>query len=839
MIVSREASPYTENSFTKDSSPRPSLSRTLKAAMVHGHQDIENDPEQVDTSLNLSPTRRASIEKLKQAGRVKTSNIFALENKAVYDPSSVPIVERPLGNRPLSQQLANNNFTRYDSIRKENNPLRNIHTSPGKLASSLNSSPVKAAGSPSPTKSSLARTSQFSGALYDPENSVWSDDEERRLTPRGLRQNKSVTFREEPPIINEYEQPTPEPSISASESREGSWDSEEYDDNDYSFERGSSMEHHDDSFDDDLENADKTPVVLPEQWSRVSPEHARTDLADENDDVFTSPSGSSHRNFSATESVVSDSESRPLPPIPNAVRERRLEALNAAAERAANARRGLPTPPKRSAGSRDESQKTRAPLTMDERMDIMGFQREASQDVEQKRNAHVDSRASEEPHREEQAVEDSFAQGVDEYTQSPPRISRESILRKVRSRKFELEDTHEHSLVDDSPPRPSYAEMADFHPDEPIPSRETSHDNSNYIPGSYMRETLTIEKEVFIKEEPVDDDEFDMSQIPAAEVSFVGLDRHSSVLRHRISPESEEDETEYTRCSTVEPEAESTELQPHLESTPDAHDGKETLQDAMQLLTLKDFSQPQPRVASITSKDFPGLPSFVSSVDYDFGINKFMSTSPPPVAEATTRKIDITSSAPSLPPPTQSKWDLPRPTYDGAEYSLPGTPESVVHRGDDDAVSTIEGGELSKAEPELQAPEPVAAEEPEVSIEIPERRTTIKTRGKLKTRPSATAADLLAMAEQRCAVDVTEHEMPEMPEQYRARDGLSHVEETHATSIDDCQIKRQDTDISLNVPSLEEGAELGLEKEFDRLIEAKNVSSLSVISCVCEISDFD
>jgi hypothetical protein len=271
----------------------------------------------------------------------------------------------------------------------------------------------------------------------------------------------------------------------------------------------------------------------------------------------------------------------------------------------------------------------------------------------------------------------------------------------------------------------------------------------------------------------------------------------------------------------VEPDAESTELHPHLENTPDVPDGKETLQDAMQLLTLKDYSQPQPRVASITSKDFPGLPSFVSSVDYDFGINKFMSTSPPPVTEAATRKIDITSGAPSLPPPTQSKWDL-RPTYDGAEYSLPGTPESVVHRGDDDAISAMEGGELAEVEAEVPSPEPVAAAEPEVSIEIPERRTTIKTRGKLKTRPSATAADLLAMA----MVDTTEHEMPEMPEQYRARDEPSHDEETeHSTSMDDSQIKRQEADLSLNVPTLEEGPELGLDKEFDRLIEAQKVSS--------------
>jgi hypothetical protein len=826
MIVSREASPYTENSFPKETSPRPFWS--IKDAMSPNRYDIENDPEQAEITSNISPTRRASIEKLKQASRVKTSNIFAMESKAVYDPASVPIVERPAANRPLSQQLANNSFTRYDSLRKENNPLRNLHTSPGKLPSSVNTSPIKSAGSPSPTKSSLARTSQFSGALYDPENSVWSDDEERRLTPRGLRQNKSVTFREEPPIINEYEQPTPEPSISASESREGSWDSEEYDDNDYSFERGSSMEQQDDSFDDDLENADKTPVVLPEQWSRVSPDHARTDLVDENDDVFTSPSGSSHRNFSRTESVVSDSESRPLPPIPGVLRERRLSALNAAAERAANARRGLPTPPRRALGSREESPMIRASLTMDQRLEIMGLQRSGSQDVEAKADAQSDLRTSHEPEHakaqsnEDQGADDSIADGLEQFTTSPPRISRESILRKVRSRRFDIEETHEDSTLEDSPPRPTYAEMADFHPDEPIPSRETSRETSNYIPGSYLQETTVIEKEIFIKEEPVDDDEFDMSAIAPVDVSFGGLERQSSVLRHRVSVGSNEDDTEYTRYSTVEPEAESTELQAHAESTPDIPDGKETLQDAMQLLTLQDYSQP--RVASITAKDFPGLPTFISSGDYDFGINKFMSASPPPVSEVGTRSVDITSTAPSLPPPTQSKpayKDLPRPTYDGAEYSLPGTPESVVHRADDDAISAIEEGELPESV--IPAPEPVSPVEPEVSIEIPERRTTIKTRGKLKTRPSATPADLMGMAEQRYMVD-REHEMPARD---LAQDNTSHDDDEYSegdgTSHGDSQYQRQEVDINLNVPTLEEGPELGLDREFDRVIEYQTV----------------
>jgi hypothetical protein len=203
-----------------------------------------------------------------------------------------------------------------------------------------------------------------------------------------------------------------------------------------------------------------------------------------------------------------------------------------------------------------------------------------------------------------------------------------------------------------------------------------------------------------------------------------------------------------------------------------------------------------------------------------------MSASPPPISEGATRGVDITSTAPSLPPPTQSKpayKDLPRPTYDGAEYSLPGTPESVVHRGDDDAISAIEEGELLP-ESVIPAPEPVSPVEPEVSIEIPERRTTIKTRGKLKTRPSATPADLMAMAEQRYMVD-REHEMPARD---LAQDNTSHDDEEYSegsgTSHDDSKYQRQEVDINLNVPTLEEGPELGLDREFDRVIEYQTVS---------------
>lgn len=830
MIVSRETSPYTENSFTKDSSPRNFWS--LKDAMSPSRFDSENTPEPSSSPALLSPTRRASIERLKQAGRVKTSNIFALESKTVYDPANVPIVERPSANRPLSQQLANNSFARYDSLRKENNPLRSPQSaatqrhSESRLStttkSSLSGSPRKGGGSPSPTKSSLARTSQFSSTLYDPESSIWSEDDERKLTPRGLRQNKSVTFREEPPIINEYEQPTPEPSISAtSDSREGSWDSDEYDDQDYSFERGSSVEHHDDSFDDDLENADKTPVVLPEQWSRVSPECARTDLVDENDDVFNSSTSESQRRvLSRSASVASDGSSRPLPPIPGRSRDNRNSPFSSAAERASSATRSLPSPPQRASCSKDDilSIARNSPLTFDQRMELMGKNTAAKQphspSTIAKFNAAEELTVTE---LEGSVVHHEAAGGAfeeSETAQSPPRISRESILRKVRSRRFDLEDEQAISPIDER--------YADLDPDQPIPSRETSQETSSQHIATSVREEMNLE-EVVIKEEPVDDHGFDMLSIPDAPAlggayGTSDLERQSSVLRHRL-PEEIDDDASETRHSTVEPEAESTFLHAQYESTPEVQDGKETLNDAMQLLSVKDYSQPEGSASKPARKSFMGLPSYVSTDDYDFGIHKFIAADSPPASEENTKeKIDITASAPVLAPPTQPKAtpykDLPRPAYDGAEFSPPHTPESVIHHNED--VSALEDGGLP--EPALEDARPVSPIEPERSIEIPERRATIRTGGKLKTRPSATPADLHAMAEQRRIVSA-EKSMPSVAQEDESGyQGTSDVDLSAGA-----ELLRKDLDLSLNVPSLDVEDGLCLDKEFDRVIESQKV----------------
>lgn len=729
----------------------------------------------------------------------------------------------------------NNSFHRFDSLRKENNPVRSPPRpghkrseteisvpilSPSREAANvpLPASPDKQA-SPSPTKSSMARTSMFGGSpqsSFDPEHGTWSDDESN-LTPRarGLhRHNKSVTFHADPPEVNEYEEQTPEPSISMG-SREGSWDSDDFDEQDMSFDRGSSvdMSNHDaeDSFDEDLENTEKTPVVLPENWSRMSPNEARMDLVDRDDDVFdTSPS---------SQRVTSDS--RPLPPLPP-----------------------FSSVSKRSSISRDEILNMRRRLSVDdeERPEskdsaetLHGVQEEltiTNLDTGEKIDLPVSG-------TEGEMHEDSMIADLAEFANAPPRISRESILRNVRNSKYDYDDEDDNemdmSTIQHQLQRPSYEEMARMDPDQPIPSRENSRETSSTYLEHYSAETR-------IKEEPNDHDGIDLNSIPAIDDVHMepprslsrmdDYDRQSSVLHHQIRSESSDVEDDRSLYSSDEPDAESTMLCNRESSV---NDGKETLQDAMQLLTVKDYSLPEQTKSS--SADFMGLPAYLGTGDYDFGMDKYIAPSPPVDNENTKRSaLDAAPFMKSLEKPAMPP-DISQSTYDGVhrDVSPPKTPDSVIKHRESD-VSSLHSYE------EEQAPVVTGLVVPD----IPERRSTIKTGGKLKARPSATPADLATMAEQRRIVS-QECQIPAIPLAYRAEtkaDLDGHVsdgqsvhsseggESVKADSLVDADksLKHWETkSMTLDIPlGTDEGDDLrtGLDMEFERVIESQKVGTL-------------
>jgi hypothetical protein len=853
--------------------------------------EFEGTPDRSQSPSVMSAKRRASIEKLQSAGRVKSSKIFSLENRDVYDPEIVPIVERPSAHRPLSEQFVRNTFTRFDTMRNEKSPIRggssprpaHLRTesensvaklSPTKLAASvaLPESPEKD-GSPSPTKSALSRISQFvttSRATFDHDNGSWSEGEELAQTPRALhRHNKSVTFNNSPPMINEYEQQTPEPSVSAaSGSREGSFDSDDFYDQDVSFDRGSSVDpEREDSFDDDLENVDKTPVVLPEHWSRMSPDAADNSLVNEEDDVFDTASPSSQRPvLGRSESVTSDGESRPLPPLPGLSDKKRRESAQVAAvaQRASDAARNLPAPARRRSNEDEDVEQTPhvASSPLIERAQEMewpeDFDRPSSKHSVQEEQVKPEITAdllSNEDMGETHDEEHSVLADLDDYTGAAPRISRESILRKVRNTKYDFEDEEEDEgddsdFVDEQQKfRPSYAELAQMHPDQPIPSREHSMEQ-------FASEHLGLQDEldVIIKEEPVDDS-IDLAAIPTMDETRMSTprspsrledyDRQNSVLRHDVRADSFEDETDGSMYSLDEPEHESTVLHQQSEEAPD---GKETLQEAMELLTVKDYSLPSQEATKPEKSDkgFMGLPEYMrTDDDYNFGMNKYITPSPPPSNEA-TKHLD-TENLPSLLPSTTAQW---APAGDeqlsqATEISRPDTPDSVIHHSTDlddefeDAQAELDDDEddedfETELDTELE-PEPVPQRQ-----EIPERRATIKTGGKLKARPSGTPADFGAMF---ADTDTDDFPVPAIPVGYQAQienadssfdsneEGSkvdSALDNGHTTA-DKPRSQTDDRKVKLNIdiPAVEH-EDWGLEQEFDRVIENQKVCSPSL-----------
>ncbi|KAK0303928.1 Bud site selection protein bud4 [Friedmanniomyces endolithicus] len=883
MIVSRDSSPYNENS-----SPFVSATTSpLGLKRMSPFRFDENTPER-SPSPSVSPKRRTSIERLKQASRVKNSNIFALENKDAYDPTSMPIVERPSANRPLSQQFANNSFTRFDSLNKENNPLQNPQRPGGHKRSdteifiptlglsreaaeiALPPSPEKQQ-SPSPTKSAM-RTSMFAlsqQGLFDPDAGTWSD-EERAPTPRTLHgHNKSVTFHADPPTVTEYEQQTPEPSVSV-DSREGSQEFDEQDQEDYSFERYSSAEQQgrEDSFDEDLENTDKTPVVLPEDWRHMSPDEARTDLVNQDDDVFDA-SPSPHRSIlGRSESVTSDGEARPLPPLPAFMTAQKRSNHGGAAGTA-----NLPSPPVSATCSKDDMLRgTRgSSLILQDRLQYLGKHpvndrstSSSEHDTEHGMpeeltvtNLDTGEKMDVQVRVAEAGLEDddSLVGDLSEFT-SAPRISRESILRKMRNTKYDFEDDSDvdESVLDseESKPQPSYAELARMDPDQPIQSRENSRETSeNYLSRHVAAPPPKEYEEVYIKSEPTEDDDVDFEAIPEAvdeepllpprpQLMMDDEERQSSVLHHRLSTNSAEVDDDASNYSSMEPDAESTML--HSVHQPAHEEGKESLQDAMQLLTVKDYSEtktvvPEPSAGttSLPKASFMSLPSYMGSGQYDFGMSAFSDPSPPTSGES-SKKLDL-ASAPVL-QSTRAFWqpapaELPSQQAYAEPADLvspPGSPDSIIQHRTSGVSSMYEE---PKEEGMAMLPEPVPEPAPEVII--PERRATIKTGGKLKTRPSVSRADLEAMGQQRMVS--SEEPMPTLPSVYRTADvnngstddgDSQHSTEKADSIVEEKPVNRRQSRkmLNLDIPQLSAGtgdSGLGLESEFDKVIENQKV----------------
>ena len=600
---------------------------------------------------------------------------------------------------------------------------------------------------------------------------------------------------------------TPDPSSIASGSREGSYDSVE-DEGEAPFEFQTNGDH-DDSFDASLEDTDKTPVVLPEDWRFMSPDRAVDDLAATFEDPFAlrkssptetiQPQNDEVRPPTRTDSRNSDGESRPLPPLPpppaiGGMRERSSSnsSLQATAERVASLQRNLPSPPRPASISKSELQGMgSSAMALEDRLRLMMLQEEekspsAKSPADEQRERRL-RRAGSSPDRTLESTnlgfhihEDGAAENEDALSdyQLPPMIKRESILRKVKSQ--HSANDYSYSSSPSSSPERAPAHMLD--PDVPIPSLED------------RPQPIVADDGKVIKQE---DEESEVDQYAIPEMYRHGLASPTGSNNHDQFAD-DDDESHYSTDLNGIPETK----QPFIdeEEAPPTPRASESLGRAQIEEQKKQNRMSLPQFAAMLGRE-----------DFSNSFSHYMTPSPP-VQEPAKREQ----------PPASFQ------TQPAAELQRPATPVEQFSQAYEDTESDRE------STPESVIRHPIAEPiEEEVPI-IPEPSATIKAPGgSLKTRPSLAPADIHTMAETRRKVSGDRPPMPPVPEKHQNRpsvipegDSFFNVEEQSNRIGGDRQQKRKSSLIQLNVPveDTEERLSLGLDKEFDRLLEAQKVA---------------
>ncbi|GKZ74017.1 Bud site selection protein bud4 [Aspergillus niger] len=710
-----------------------------------------------DPDASFSPSKRPSLENLKRASRVKNSNMFRDYNQE-YDPTNVYVPQRPLATSRSPQKQASNAPPARQAESHDSNPSGPRPPSPSK-------------DQVPPAKSSLSRASRFGFKdSFDPESEIWSDID-------GSRHAKSVTFDAAQPQVHEYEMTTPDPSSIASGSREGSYDSEE-DEGDISFDRESSLDR-DDSFDASLEDLEKTPVVLPEDWRYMSPASANDDLVKDEEDPFTEddeshspdPRPSTHQGppvqHARVESLDSNGERRPLPPLPPtnrpslSQRGSSPQKLSAAFELASGGQRVLPSPPGPATYSKsDITERARASMSLEDRLRLMMIQENERKSKDSDHADHQAPKPDTEPEHDlisdfeddekssnpGEAAEDRDEEATEVF--SPPRISRDSILRDIRKSESYVDDSFEEDSQLESSPH----HYMHYDPDVPIPSLEDDDDE-------YHDDDDDDQSSVVIKPEEKDDDLYD---IPEYYETVQSQTSSSKSLKDHLAANDEGD-------------------QPSLPQEDEAR---------------------APQSGSQESEDRQSTP--VPQVRQD------------PVAEQPEAEPEAELQPKELSAPKMAamREALQRPsTPDNQDQiSEPSTPESVIRHPveeefSDDEVSVDES-----------VPDPVA---------------TIKAPGTgLKTRPSLTPADVEQMAATRRKVSgQPPPPMPQLTKQHSNESQASAPEEEEQEEDTPTEptkepSRRQPSLMKLDIPfsiQEEESLGFGLDKEFDRVIESQKV----------------
>lgn len=786
-----------KTALNTDSSPFQSSPMDGKASPRLFWQSRNNENSAYGSG-SPSPTRRSSIERLQKASRVKNSNILALEQKQEYDPTRVPQVERPLskvqgnafGGTGISGYRDNKAFAHSRSDSQTRIPQYSPTKSPPQLASppSLTRSSPPNGPRPasrdqaSPTKSSLA-PSRFKNSFdVDNElNSSGSSYEDRQL-PSGMalhRHAKSVTFDAAPPQVNEYEMATPDISSIASSSREGSIDSEDDDDDDEEEHYFMGADDHDDSFDATLEDTMKTPVVLPDDWRQ---DNHMDEVVEDSPVLDGSHSLAEIPQQERTDSRNSNGDHRPLPPLPppsGIFSERRNSnssaGLSATAERMLGSSRTLPSPPPASSFSKSDIQNIgNGKMTLEERLKLMMLSDDGKSAAEQQRERRMrragtrDRADSQTPEAELHdplvaAEEDDTLpelSGLGDY-ELPEKISRESIMRRVDGNQVsERESDYNFS----SPPPSSPERPLPLDPDVPIPSTEGSADETDA--DAYMKHD----------DEEQDDD-----------MSITDYYQRSESGVEDIDEEEGKDDADKAYDSA------SNYSGPELPPTPQEEKSEE---EPLTTPRAASPTQQESSIDTITEKDLPALPTNEKHNPFTDDLQSFMLPKPDET------EMPLEAEVPGLRSPFRPKLTLSKPEYDGSGWGEPDeddeepkTPDSVIHR------------------PLPSYDEEEELEEERHSPEIPETVATIKsaTGSRLKTRPSATPADMAAMREQRRQVSCEVPNMPQIPDRHRSL----------APDVTGDEFMQRHPSFKSRSLTLDLDLGLSLDQDFERVIEAQ------------------
>jgi hypothetical protein len=737
---------------------------------------------------------------LKKASRVN-NNVFT--RKFETEGSSAPFpVGRPLGGaRPLSTQVHGSAFgglgvaglrnnlgsfrghVKADSESRVN--FRPLDENRSPLGSGVRSiSPSKE--QVSPVKSSLSRASRYAEGEVTSRAAPLA---EKQIISHVLRRPKSVTFDVAPPQINEYEHITPVPSSVASGSREGSYEIDHYDlDDDYpepDYDR-------EDSFEDSLEDTEKTPVVLPEEWRHMSPEAANTDLARTFDGPFDA---GKEEQLSANAIARSNSINRPLPPLPGLLMtaEEQDQAAKGKLERSQSFQRILPATPRAPSISKQDiiSMREASPMPLEERLRLLSVQRSSenlrasslAEQIQEESTADEVSKAADsdnfKPEAQDCKVEDTRTQ-----YRPPSRISRESILRKVDSEAAESvlvfdADLEEDGEVDDE----TYEQYADLDPDVPVPSRETSGHFDEISHSVMIKHEEAEESEG--AEEDEDEEDRDQAISHAMRVTQeLGLEppvsvdygRESSVVHHIDLPHHD---------------------LPVLElPVPDLASNSSTSRDVSKstatssaLLETHD-----------TGFSLPDFSSFVSGDDLNLGLRSYLSATP---EDRSNASYEMEQEEPDFHThPTMQTSLKPPPTLT-SQASFESMAESVIHHsisGDSE-----EEENFSERSESPEVPEPVA---------------TIKATGmKLKTRVSVTPADIQAMAATRRLVS-GKIKLPVVEDGAEQEEAIEEEDFSRQASTRAPSMKMK---LDFPIGDNENEFSFGMDEEFERLMDAQKV----------------